>query len=69
VGPWPARKIVTIGIELMGQQMMFLNGSPAQALTPAFSYSVACKDQEEIDRYWDSPIRSASVRRFIRTPL
>jgi predicted 3-demethylubiquinone-9 3-methyltransferase (glyoxalase superfamily) len=53
VGPWPAGKIATITIELMGQRMTFLNGGPAQALTPAFSYSVACKDQAEIDRYWD----------------
>ena len=53
VGPWPAGKIATITIELMGQQMTFLNGGPAQALTAAFSYSVACKDQAEIDRYWD----------------
>ena len=43
VGPWPAGKIATITIELMGQQMTFLNGGPAHALTPAFSYSVACK--------------------------
>jgi predicted 3-demethylubiquinone-9 3-methyltransferase (glyoxalase superfamily) len=34
----------------MGQQMTFLNGGLAQALTPAFSYSAACKDQAEIDR-------------------
>lgn len=52
-GPLPAGKIVTIAIELMGQRMTFLNGGPAQALTPAFSYSVACKDQAEIDHYWD----------------
>ena len=53
IGPWPAGKIATITIELMGQRMTFLNGGPGQALTPAFSYSVACKDQAEIDRYWD----------------
>ena len=53
VGPWPAGKIATITIELMGQQMTFLNGGPAQALTPAFSYSIACKDQSEIDLYWN----------------
>jgi predicted 3-demethylubiquinone-9 3-methyltransferase (glyoxalase superfamily) len=53
VGPWPAGKIATITIELMGQKMTFLNGGPAQAFTPAFSYSVACKDQAEIDGYWD----------------
>ena len=53
VGPWPAGKIATITIELMGQEMTFLNGGPGQALTAAFSYSVACKDQAEIDSYWD----------------
>jgi hypothetical protein len=53
VDPWPAGKIATITIEVMGQQMTFLNGGAAQALTPAFSYSVACKDQSEIDSYWD----------------
>ena len=53
VGPWPAGKIATITIDLMGQNMTFLNGGPAHALTPAFSYSIACKDQAEIDRYRD----------------
>ena len=53
VGPWPAGKIATISIELMGLQMTFLNGGPAHSLTPAFSYTVACKDQAELDRYWD----------------
>src|SRR5208283_3061864 len=53
VGPWPAGKIATITIELMGQPMPFLNGGSAHALTPAFSYSVACQDQAELDRYWD----------------
>jgi predicted 3-demethylubiquinone-9 3-methyltransferase (glyoxalase superfamily) len=53
VGPWPAGKIATITVELMGQQMIFLNGGPAHALTPAFSHSIACKDQAEIESYWD----------------
>ena len=33
----------------MGQQMTFLNGGPVHALTPGFSYSVACKDQAELE--------------------
>jgi predicted 3-demethylubiquinone-9 3-methyltransferase (glyoxalase superfamily) len=53
VGPWTAGKVATITIELMGQQMTFLNGGLAHALTPAFSYSIACKDQAEIDHYWE----------------
>ena len=35
VGPWPAGKIATVTIELMGQQMTFLNSGPSQALSPA----------------------------------
>ncbi len=66
VGPWPAGKIATITIELMGQQMTFLNGGPAQALTPAFSYSVACKDQAEIDRYWDKLLEGGDSGLHIR---
>lgn len=53
VGPWPVGKIATITIELEGQQMVFLNGGPAHQLTPAFSFSVACDSQQEIDSYWD----------------
>lgn len=53
VGPQPAGKIITIQIELMGQRMTFLNGGPAHQLTPAFSYSVSCRDQAEIDHYWE----------------
>jgi predicted 3-demethylubiquinone-9 3-methyltransferase (glyoxalase superfamily) len=53
VGPWPAGKIATISIELEGQQMVFLNGGPAQQLTPAISFFVSCDSQAEIDHYWD----------------
>jgi predicted 3-demethylubiquinone-9 3-methyltransferase (glyoxalase superfamily) len=53
VGPWPAGKIATITIELEGQEMVFLNGGPAQQLTPAFSFFVRCDSQQEIDNYWD----------------
>ena len=52
VGPWPEGKIGTITIELMGQPMTFLNGGPAHQLTEAFSFTVTCNDQAEIDRYW-----------------
>lgn len=53
VGPWPEGKIATITIELEGQQMIFLNGGPAQQLTPAISFFVSCDSQAEIDSYWD----------------
>jgi len=52
VGPWPEGTVATVTIELMGQEMIFLNGGPAYKLNEAFSYSVACDTQEEIDGYW-----------------
>jgi predicted 3-demethylubiquinone-9 3-methyltransferase (glyoxalase superfamily) len=53
VGPWPVGAIAIITIELLGQQMTFLNGGPAHQLTEAFSFFVACDTQQEIDGYWD----------------
>ena len=53
VGPWPAGKIATITIELEGQEMIFLNGGPAQQLSPALSFFIRCDGQQEIDSYWD----------------
>lgn len=54
VGPWPAGKIAGVTVEIEGQEIIFLNGGPAQQLTPAISFFVRCDSQEEIDRYWDS---------------
>ena len=51
-GPGPAGSLLTIELELNGQQMTFLNGGPAYKLTQAFSFSVLCDTQEEIDHYW-----------------
>jgi predicted 3-demethylubiquinone-9 3-methyltransferase (glyoxalase superfamily) len=53
VGPWPKGHLATVQIQLLGQEVIFLNGGPAHQLSPAFSFSVACKDQAEIDLYWD----------------
>jgi predicted 3-demethylubiquinone-9 3-methyltransferase (glyoxalase superfamily) len=54
VGPWPAGALATITIELEGQQVTFLNGGPAFKLNAAFSFTVTCETQQEIDRYWSA---------------
>lgn len=51
-GPGPAGSLLTIELELNGQQMIFLNGGPGHKLSEAFSFAVYCDTQEEIDRYW-----------------
>jgi len=53
VGPWPAGAIATITIELMGQRVTMMNGGPGHPHTDTFSFTVACKDQAEIDHYWE----------------
>ncbi len=53
VGPQPLGTIVTITIELAGQEIVFLNGGPMYQLSPAVSFFVRCDSQAEIDRYWD----------------
>lgn len=52
-----AGKVLTGVFELSGQQFMCLDGSePAEhlfAFNNAVSFMVSCKDQAEIDAYWD----------------
>jgi predicted 3-demethylubiquinone-9 3-methyltransferase (glyoxalase superfamily) len=51
-GPGPKGSLLVIDIELDGQQVTFLNGGPAHQLSEAFSFSVRCETQAEIDSYW-----------------
>lgn len=60
VGPWPEGAIATITIELEGQEMVFLNGGPANRLNQAFSFFVRCDTQDEIDGYWEKLVAGGS---------
>jgi predicted 3-demethylubiquinone-9 3-methyltransferase (glyoxalase superfamily) len=51
-GPGPKGSLLVIDLELDGQQVTFLNGGPAQQLSEAFSFTVRCETQAEIDSYW-----------------
>jgi predicted 3-demethylubiquinone-9 3-methyltransferase (glyoxalase superfamily) len=51
-GPGPVGSLLAIDIELNGQQVTFLNGGPAHQLSEAFSFTVECETQAEIDSYW-----------------
>jgi predicted 3-demethylubiquinone-9 3-methyltransferase (glyoxalase superfamily) len=52
-GPGPAGSLVVVDLQLLDQQVTFLNGGPMHRLTEAFSLVVRCKDQAEIDHYWN----------------
>lgn len=45
--------VMTISFELDGQQFTALNGGPVFKFTPAISFVVDCKTQEEVDRFWE----------------
>jgi predicted 3-demethylubiquinone-9 3-methyltransferase (glyoxalase superfamily) len=51
-GPGPVGSLLALDLELNGQQVTFLNGGPAHQLTEAFSFTVQCDTQDEIDSYW-----------------
>lgn len=49
-------KVMTVEFELSGQPITGLNGGPEFKFTEAVSFSVACEDQAEVDRYWNALI-------------
>src|ERR1700737_4555365 len=51
-GPGPSGSVMTIAFNLDGQDFVALNGGPEFAFTPAISFVVNCKTQEEVDHFW-----------------
>jgi predicted 3-demethylubiquinone-9 3-methyltransferase (glyoxalase superfamily) len=51
-GPGPKGTAMTVAFELDGREFIALNGGPHLKFTEAVSFSVDCKTQEEVDRYW-----------------
>lgn len=48
-----AGKVLTVEFELDGQHFVAINAGPEFKFTEAVSFSIACKDQEEIDYFWE----------------
>lgn len=46
--------VMVVDFELAGHGFTALNGGPEFHFTPAVSLQVYCRDQQEIDRYWDA---------------
>lgn len=51
--PRPVGQVMTVEFRLEGQDYVALNGGPQFKFTEAISLVVNCKDQEEVDFYWD----------------
>jgi predicted 3-demethylubiquinone-9 3-methyltransferase (glyoxalase superfamily) len=52
-GPGPKGSVMSVTFQLEGQEFFALNGGPHFKFTPAISFFVDCKTQEEVDELWD----------------
>lgn len=48
-----AGKVLTIHFEMMGQEFVAINAGNEFTFNEAVSFNIACKDQAEIDHYWE----------------
>jgi predicted 3-demethylubiquinone-9 3-methyltransferase (glyoxalase superfamily) len=49
----PKGSVMTVDFELDGHPFLALNGGPTFRFTEAISLVVTCKDQDEVDAYWE----------------
>ena len=52
-GPGTEGAFLVATIQLEGQEVTMMNGGPGHPLTDAFSLTVNCSSQEEVDYYWE----------------
>jgi predicted 3-demethylubiquinone-9 3-methyltransferase (glyoxalase superfamily) len=52
-GPREAGTVMTVLFELDGQRFVAIDGGPEFTFSEAVSFQIDCKDQDEVDYYWD----------------
>jgi len=52
----PEGAVLTVDFTVAGQPFIGLNGGPEFQFSEAVSFSIACADQAEVDRYWEALI-------------
>ncbi|HEX3699447.1 MAG TPA: VOC family protein [Phenylobacterium sp.] len=52
--PGPTGAVLTVEFELDGMKVVALNGGPHFKPTEAFSFTIECESQAEVDRYWNA---------------
>lgn len=55
-----AGSVMVVDFEIEGQQFSALNGGPIFKFTEAISFVVNCKDQKEVDYFWESLSKGGS---------
>lgn len=54
MGDGRAGTVMTVDFELDGRPFLGLNGGPHFKFDEAISFIIDCRDQAEVDRYWDA---------------
>ena len=49
----PKGSVMTVNFEIEGEEFTALNGGPVFKFNESISFVVKCKNQDEIDYYWD----------------
>lgn len=52
-GPGEPGSVLTVDFELDGQRFTGINGGPMFTFSEAVSFLITCKDQDEVDYYWE----------------
>jgi len=53
-GPGPKGKVMSMDFEVAGQRFAGVNGGPIFTFNESVSFQIDCKDQTEVDYYWDA---------------
>ena len=51
---YPDGRVLTLNVDILGTTFTLLNGGPQFSFSEAISFYIDCKDQAEIDYYWNS---------------
>ncbi|MDE1182784.1 VOC family protein [Paraburkholderia sp.] len=51
--PAPEGSVMSVTIEIAGQELVAFNGGPGLKFSPAMSMFVTCESQAEVDDYWE----------------
>ncbi|MCU1589209.1 MAG: 3-demethylubiquinone-9 3-methyltransferase [Frankiales bacterium] len=51
--PGPAGRVMTVEFELDGNRFVGINGGPQFTFDEAVSFQIDCKDQQEVDYFWE----------------
>jgi predicted 3-demethylubiquinone-9 3-methyltransferase (glyoxalase superfamily) len=62
-GPGPKGKVLSVVFEIDGQRFTAINGGPQFNFTEAVSFQIDCRDQAEVDHFWDRLVEGGQESR------